>query len=166
MALHASSKSENIKSSIEKYIFDNLNSTFTVDWQGNESVDVEGADEYIQPTIIKAAKQYGRQVTGSTKGNVVEYLININMFLKKGSVTNAHRLSEIRDTVAQYFEEDQVIPIMNYAGDSSHLGNAIIREIITDRELDTSSDFRLSDAGGGLYYQWNYTFIANYVQQF
>ncbi len=166
MTLLPSSKFENVKASIEKYISDSLASTFTIDWQGRESVNIEGSDEYIQPTIIRGKQNYGRQVTGTTKGNDVEFMVNINMFLKKDSVDNAHRLAEIRDTVANYFQEDQTISIYDYADDSAHLGNAIVRHIITDREIDTSSDFRLADAGGGLYYQWNYTAIVNYVQQF
>ena len=81
MALHATNKLENIKSSIEKYVFDNLSSTISVDWQGNESTDIEGKDEWMQPRIMKGPAEYCRQVTNTTKGANVEYLININIFL-------------------------------------------------------------------------------------
>ena len=158
MALHASSKMENVKSSIEKYIFTHLasNDSMLVDWQGGRPLDKTNINEWLQPTIMRGGQMYARHVSGSTKGSDNEILVNINIFLRKDSADNTHRLFEMRDSVAEHFQEDQQIEIRNYSGDSSFVDSAILREVITDQEIPT---------GDEKFYQYNYTAVFRLIQQ-
>ena len=151
MALQASNRMENVKASLETYLHSNLVTTegLTVDWAGGQGIDTENINEWVMPNILIGGKDYLRQVTSSTKGNNVDFILNINIFLRKGSTTNYHRLAELRDIVANYFQEDQLVTFTDYqTGGNPQIGSFVVREIMTDQEIP-SMDAKL--------FQWNFS---------
>jgi hypothetical protein len=167
MTLQPTNTYKNIKASLERYIYTNLasNDSITVDWQGHRGTELENVDEWIAPRILRGGQFYRGHVTTSRKGTETEILLNINIFLRKGSTTNAHRLCELRDAVAQYFELNQGVNLKNYAvGGYPNVEIFIVREIMTDQEIPTGV------VEGGittdLYYQYNYTPRLCFISQF
>jgi len=167
MTLQPTNTYRNIKASLEKYIFTNLasNDSITVDWQGHKGTELENVDEWIAPRMLRGGQFYRGHVTTSRKGTETEILLNINIFLRKGSTTNAHRLFQLRDTVAQYFELNQEVNLKNYSvAGYPNTEIFIVKEIMTDQEIPTG----VSEGGTttDLYYMYNYTVLLKFISQF
>ena len=168
MTLQPTNTYKNIKASLEQYMYTNLasNDSMTVDWQNSKGLELENVDEWIAPRILRGNNPYRGHVTSSNKGTETDIILNINIFLRKNSTTNAHRLWELRDQVAQYFELNQTINLKNYA--SAGFPNTelfIVREIMTDQEIPMvvgESTAMPTD----LYFQYNYTVLLKFISQF
>ena len=97
-------KFNNIKASLDRYMYDNFVTTesLTVDWQGSQGIDIEKVDEWVSPRIIGGGKTFVGNISSSTKGWNAEILLNINIFVKKAQLTTNNRLFVLRDTIANY----------------------------------------------------------------
>lgn len=143
MTLHATNKIENIKASIEKYIYDNLVTieSLNIDWQGGKGIDKDRINEWVQPTLLKTAKFFRGDVTSTEKGNEAEFMINFNIFVRKASTNNFNRLFELRDIVANYFKDNQQIVLRDYTdAGKPHSETMIVKDIITDSEIPSMDD--------------------------
>jgi len=137
MALNASAKTFNIKSSLDKYCGDNLETTegFAVDYEGLP-FDETQVDEWVQPRIIDSDGVYTRQASSSRYGEETSILFQINIFVKKGSISNAARHYQMRDSVANYFKIRQDISIRDYdAGGTTTVDNFRVRNVNVDFPL-------------------------------
>ena len=162
MTLHPTGKLENLKASIDKYIYTKLasNDSITVDWQGGSGQNLENVSEWIAPKMLNARREYLGMVTNSYDGENVEILLNINIFVKKQEDTNYNRLYELRDNVAKYFQLGQTITLKDMATSGyPYAGTFIVREIDTDSEVITQ------DAIADTVRQYNYSPILVVVMQ-
>jgi len=167
MALQPTNTFKNIKASLEQYIYTNLasNDSMVVDWQNSRGVDLENENEWLSPRILRGGQFYRGEVTTDNKGNETEIMLNMNIFLRKDSVNNAHRLFELRDQVAQYFEINQVVDLKNYSSPGApNTEIFIVREIMTDQEIPMIVTENRQDST--LFYMYNYTPLIKFISQF
>jgi hypothetical protein len=158
MATDATMSAENVKASLEKYMYDRFVTvhSLNVHWEGEKDIELGTVDEWVQPRILYGEPEFMGYVTSDKKGWNRPIMLNINVFLRKGSTNNMHRLTEMRDTVADYFDLNTEIPLRDYRVASASLDSIIVRDIMTDQQVPT---------GDQLYFQWTYTPILYLVQR-
>jgi hypothetical protein len=119
MAQHATSKLENIKISVEKFLYDNLITTESlfVDWEGVPfESGASPVTKWIQPRLISFLDPTWKpKATASTRGNVASCILNVNIFVKRDFADSADEHYELRDTVAKYVFSGVSIPLRDYA---------------------------------------------------
>ena len=158
-------KFNNIKASLDRYMYDNFVTTesLTVDWQGSQGIDIEKVDEWVSPRIIGGGKTFVGNISSSTKGWNAEILLNINIFVKKAQLTTNNRLFVLRDTIANYFQLGQTVSIKDYdTGGYPIADTLIVRDIVTDQEVPVSLE--TANVDNQLLLQYNYTPILNYIR--
>lgn len=164
MALNASSSLQNVKTSIEKYIYDNIQvaSSINVDYDGLpfESGST-GYTEWIQPRLFMFDDNvYWKPKTGTNKrGTIEKGLLNVNCFVKKGYSTSTKRRYVLRDTVYQklFIDSGSSIPLRDYVGGTTIPYTTLIQVVgkETDRMIPDDT-----------YYQWNITFLLQWVAEY
>ena len=137
MALDSSYKMENVITSLDKWMFDNVASPegILMDWEGGDSVDLKNVDEWIQPRIMAGVADYVHQVCGNRIGQNTHFLYNINIFVKRGVTTSKNRLQQLRDIVADNYTIGTSIPFMDYASSDTQIGEFVVRDIMTDMQI-------------------------------
>ena len=159
MTIDATARFENVEASLRVYVNTSLvtGQSMTIDW-GRVKEDSSGWTEWVQPRLISVTRRkYHRQVTSTLKGSTVFALFGLNIFLKTGTSTNAYRLYELRDLVAQYFTINQAINLVDYAGESATVGTLVVDEIVTDREIPSPSPEHIA--------QWNITVSLRWLEK-
>jgi hypothetical protein len=157
MTVDSSLSAENIKSSLEKYMYDRFVTIdgLIVHWEGAKDIDTNTVDEWVQPRTLYGAPEFGGWINNSKRGQLRPILLNINIFVRKDSTNNTHRLTELRDIVANYFNVGQVITLKDYRGTGASVDSFIVRDVMTDTNFPT---------GDQLYWQWVYTPVLYLVQ--
>ena len=156
------SKMQNVKSSIEKYIKDNLVTTegLKVNFEGL-SFETEGLEEWIQEDIIGNVSefngQFHRQVDESDRhGQTISIFLNFSIFVNRNKTKKTNRHYEIRDIIANYFYIGTEINLYDfYNGNFSNVLQIMkIRDIETDRKIP-DDDF----------HQYIYTVVIDWLQK-
>ena len=162
MTLDPSYKIENVITSLDKYLYDNLVTTegLTIDWEGGDSVDIGNVDEWIQPRLMEGIPQYLHWILGNRIGQNTHFLYNINIFVKRGASSSAggslnkNRLIQLRDIVATYYCIGKEIDLMDYSGANTLIDKMIVQNIFTDSNIPSAAA-RIEIES--TYYQWTYT---------
>jgi len=92
---------EKIQQAVMNEIADNW-ATTAVDYPG-VGFDVNAQDEWIQPTVIRNAPHPSRKARDDTRIH-----LDINVFVRQGTNSNAHRVQELADGVAVLFDQVEV----------------------------------------------------------
>ena len=156
MSLDQSGKIQNVKASVEKYIYDRLVTTsgLTIDWEGLP-FESSGVSVWVQPRILGTGnRDFHRQVSGSTLGQTTQVLVNFNVFVNPELMaprTNRHY--QVRDKIANYFCIGKQIDLYDVGDWASSLQKMEVDEIITDRTIP-DPDF----------YQYNYTIGISWLE--
>jgi hypothetical protein len=149
MGLTASSRLENLKSSFEVYCQAQLEQTasLAVDYEGM-NFDDQALPEWVQPRLIEGIRPptlIGRDIASGQRAQGIRWLAQVNIFLRQQMSTVAAplaRLHQLRDIVLGAFAEATRIPVGDYATSRTSppaLGNLVVEEIVTDREVTTES---------------------------
>jgi hypothetical protein len=158
MATDNTMSAENVKASLETYMYAGFVTAngFNVHWEGLKDLDLNNIDEWVQPRILYAEPDFMGWVTNTKRGWNRPIILNINIFLRKGSTNNAHRLTELRDTVAGYFNLGDTIDLSDHRNTASYLDSIIVRDLMTDTNVPT---------GDSLYWQWTFSPVLILVQR-
>jgi len=160
MALNVEGKLQNVKASIEKYIYDNLYTTegLTICWE-DVPFEESGVSEWVQETIIgPSERMYHRQVSGSTTyGNTTMILLNFNIFVNPKENKNiVNRTYKLRDKIHNYFTIGKEIDLYDYSSGNftTSLQKMSIDEIITDNQIPNDN-----------YQQYNLTYVIEWLEK-
>lgn len=137
MTLNALAKNINIKRSLEKYFYDKLkiDESFSVDWEGVK-FDNTNVSEWLQPRILDFNSNYIGHASYTEYGEQANILFQVNIFVKKSSVSVSDRHYQIRDLIVGYFKIGQTIPIADHANDDQDVITYMkVRKIVDDRTL-------------------------------
>ena len=159
MTIDATARFENVEASLRVYVDTSLvtGQSMTIDW-GHVKEDSGGWTEWVQPRLMATTgRKHRRQVSATHRGNTVFALFSLNVFLKTGTSTNAYRLLELRDKVSQYFQINQSINLVDYAGESATVGTLVVDEIVTDRPIPSPSPEHIA--------QWNITVSLRWLEK-
>ena len=134
--LEPSARLENLKKSIDVYLAASLASTgLAVDWEGADSY-LTGAAEWIQPRLMPGRRHFHRQVRASRRGESVYCHLSINIFVRRAGETNAARLYELRDLVAEVLYPGTAIDLKNFEEDPPEtVGLIKVDQVVTDRTV-------------------------------
>lgn len=112
------SKLENVIASVQKYLSDQLESTYTIDWH-NAEVDTEAETQWITPRFMEPAKDFIRNYTSGAiteRGYIVFLPLNINVFTRAAAQTDAYAHLTIRDAVFASFKPLTEIDFTDHVG--------------------------------------------------
>lgn len=120
--LSQSSLMVNVKRSLDKYIYDNLdvNQNMNVDYEGLPFDNIV-VTEWIIPRIKEMPRQYHRQGSDTEYAQTNNVLYDININVKKSGATTTDRHYILRDDVINYFRIGQDISLRDYAASGSTL---------------------------------------------
>ena len=160
MTLDATARQENVKASLESYLYDALvtQEGLAVRWEG-AGLDTIAAAEWVEPQVMTAGRRYLGSAAGGKLAHTVRVLLNINLFVRRGA--DAHRLHELRDVVAAHLTVGTEIPLNDHAGGGGQVGALRVEEIVTDRSLGG-----IPPEGGAGLGQYNFTVALSYLEQF
>jgi hypothetical protein len=156
MALDKEARIENVKYSIERYLNDNLGSTYTFDWEG-APFETTGVEEWIQERVMGlGGGDYHRGVSTTQDGQTVPVLLSLNIFVNKEKTVKTNRHYEIRDDVYNYLKIGSQINFYDFAsGNTSAVVQIMkVREIITDSPIPDEQ-----------FYQYNLTVSIDWLQK-
>lgn len=148
----------NIKSSIEKYIHENLVVTegLVVDF---EEVPFESGHqlEWVEERIIGTGDfDFHRQVGGGADlGQTKELLLQFNVYTHRDNTTKVVRHYELRDIVYNYFTIGKEIPIYDYNNDEFNT----VLDYLKVYEVDNDTAIPNTE-----WRQYNITFILLYTE--
>jgi hypothetical protein len=137
MTLNALAKHINIKRSIEKYFYDNLSVSegLSIDWEGVK-FDNKTVSEWLQPRIIDTLPLYVGHASTTEYGEQTNILFQVNIFVKKSTITVSDRHYKLRDVIVGYFTTGQEIPIADHDSDDQTVITYMkVRRIADDRPL-------------------------------
>ena len=150
MGLEARGKIENVKASLEKYIYDSLVTASGV------SVNMEGLpfeathrDEWIQENILGVRDwQIHKRDGEGMRGQTTQVILNFNIFVNRKETKKANRHYELRDTIATYFNIGTDVDLYDASNSEwlTSLEKLRLREVITDASIPNDN-----------FYQYNYT---------
>ena len=160
MSQYAVEKTRNIKSSVEKYLYDNLYTTegISMDFEGMpfESGSTS-AYEWVQPRIISVIDPpWHPKSASNSRGNTASFLLNMNCFANRENVTAANRHYVLRDTVNKYLHSGVSIPLRDYAGGTTRPWSCLM----TVREIETDTPIPNEDV-----LQYNYTVRLEFLRE-
>jgi len=162
MAVHATNSMVNIKASIEKYIYDNLEVTenLTVNYEGLPfESGASPVTQWIQPRLLDPVDPpWKPKATASTRGNLTNILLNINCFVKKDLATEADAHYTLRDTVANYFYSGVSIPLRDYVSGTTRPWTTLM--VVANVASDTPIPGPDMD-----YLQYNYSVEIEWIRQ-
>jgi hypothetical protein len=162
VAVHATNNMVNIKSSIDKYILDNLETTegLTVNYEGLPFES--GATlitQWVQPRLMDSIDPTWKpKATATTRGNLANVLLNINCFVKKDWTEDADAHYTLRDTVANYFYSGVSIPLRDYVGGTTRPWTTLM--VVANVATDTPIQGPELD-----YLQYNYSVEIEWIRQ-
>ena len=137
VTLLPSAKRRNIEASWFVYADAQLAATFpgAIDFRGSP-FDEAGKAEWCEVWLVgPAATHVGRYVNPTDRAQSVVYMPQANIFVRPSLQTSTYRLADLRDAVAATMKDGVVIPVLNYAGDSSAVGSLIVRRTNLDQEI-------------------------------
>ena len=160
MSLDATAKLENVKASLESYLYAALvtQESLAVRWEGAD-LDTIAVSEWAEPRVMVAGRRYLGRAAGGTRAHAVRVLLNINLFARQGG--DAHRLHELRDLVAAHLTVGTEIPLSDHAGGGGGVGALRVEEIVTDRSLG-----EVPPEGDAGLRQYNFSVALSYLEQF
>lgn len=156
MSIEGSAKISNVKMSLDKYIYDNLETTegLAVDHEG-VPFDNTVNDEWVQPRVLDFDTNYLRQGSSTEYGDSVDIFYNVNIFVKKSGLTISHRHYAIRDIVANYFKVGKDVDIKNYAeSGTTQIAKMRVRDLVTDNPMPETNK----------YYQYSVAWNINFTR--
>jgi len=132
--INAASQIVNLKRSLEKYIYDNLYTTegLNIDYHGLP-FETTRFKEWIEPRIVYIEREYYKSASATQYGSNLNFIFNINIFVKKSGITTAHRHYQIRDIISDYFRIGEDIDFKDYYDTNATLCNIRIRSMIDDK---------------------------------
>ena len=85
MTVDSSLSAENIKSSLEKYMYDRFVTIdgLIVHWEGAKDIDTNTVDEWVQPRTLYGAPEFCGWVHSDKRGQLRPILLNINILFVK-----------------------------------------------------------------------------------
>lgn|GEM_PF-5767757 len=158
MSLSASSKSTNAAKSVYDYLGDKLEAqSLVVDYEGLDQ-DLSEEDEFVQLRLLDAGRKYAGQAEASgQRGNWVQCQLNVIVFVKQATQTNAYRPREIRDIVVEEFPIGLTFDLTDFDAEPPEAAGLIkVFSLVNDR--------RLADAEG--YYQHNLVFLLAWLETY
>jgi hypothetical protein len=141
MAVHATNSMVNIKASIEKYIYDNLDSTesITIDYEGLPfESGATAITQWVQPRLLDTIDPTWKpKATATTRGNLANVILNMNIFVKKDWASGATAHYTLRDTIANYFYSGVSIPLRDYVGGTTRpwTTKMVVADVVTDTPI-------------------------------
>jgi len=156
MALGITSKKSNIKRSLDKYVYDNLDvdgEGLNIDYEG-VPFESTGKAEWIQYRPMFVPGDFMRQGSSTEYANDSSLLANFNVFVQKSGVTVSDKHYKVRDWVANYFKIGQSIGIYDYvSGATTATSYMTVREVETDTVVPNDS-----------FYQYNFTVVIGWTE--
>jgi hypothetical protein len=158
MSLNSQGKIQNVKASLEKYIYNKLVilEGFSVDFEG---FPFEGtsSEEWIEERILgKGVGDFHRQVSSSAIGQTVPILLNFNVFVDPNKTKRTNRHYEIRDIIANYFKIGTQIDLYDASNGNwaTSLQKMEVEEIATDRPIPDPN-----------FHMYNFTVEISWLEQ-
>jgi len=144
--LGASAQIENVKRSLEKYIWNNLYTTerISIDFSGLP-FDNSSATEWVVPRFLTDRK-YVSWASGIEYGYNNNIILNITVNIKKTETTITDRHYVLRDIIVNYFKIGEDIDLTDWVDTENYICNMRVREIIEDfplPESDTLLSYRI-----------------------
>jgi len=144
--LGASAQIENVKRSLEKYIWDNLYTIegISVDFYGLPFDNIS-ITEWIVPRFLMN-RNYVSWASGIEYGYNNNIILNITINVKKTKTTTTDKHYVLRDTIVNYFKIGEDINLNDWVDTENYICNMRIREIIEDFSLpesDTLLSYRI-----------------------
>ena len=138
MAILPEERTENIVRSLYGHI--ETNYTLTEKWFGDSNVlDTTTLTEWVEFRMLSATKQFMRQVTESTLGDLMSPLLHV--LICQRPTTAVTRVHLIRDTIVNLLRRAS-IQISDYVGSGPALGKLVGEGLMVDafagRERDVS----------------------------
>jgi len=140
--LSQSSLIVNVKRSLDKYIYDNLdvNQNMNVDYEGLPFDNI-AINEWITPRIIDMPREYHRQGSDTEYAQTNNIIYSININVKKSGATTTDRHYILRDDVVNYFRIGQDISLRDYAASGSTLICYMrVRDLMEDSSLQDDNE--------------------------
>lgn len=159
MALNKEGKLQNVKASIEKYIYDNLVLVegLEIAWEG-KPFEEGNALEWVQESIVGVGERmYHRQVNGSdVYGNTTMVMLSFNIFVNPEKTHKTNRNYEIRDIIHNYFTIGKSISLYDFSDDdfTTSLQEMQVDEIMTDGQIPNEE-----------YQQYNITYVVEWLEK-
>jgi len=149
-----SAKVTNLKRSLEKYIYDNVQvgEGYTISYDQVPFND-KNYDYWFQPRLTGIKRDFNRQVSSTEYGNEAMAFLKVNIFVKKSGVTLSDKHYLMRDVVAEHFKIGQEIDLRDYVGDDADVTKVKVRDIISEGPLPESINFLQYE----IVWQLNYT---------
>ncbi len=115
MALDAATKERNIAKSLTAWIQAKLVTIESLIVHYEDEPDGARPDTWVDVDyLFSLRRDFGRQVGSATLGTRAHGILNMNLCLKRQSLTNIYALSALRDKVIPYFLPTQSIPLRDY----------------------------------------------------
>jgi len=136
---HSTSKLDNVKRSVEKFLKDNLETTesLKIDYEAYPfESGATSITEWIQPRLLGFNDPpWQPKASSNTRGNVASVLLNTNCFVNRENITASDRHYVLRDTVNKYLYSGASIPLRDYAGGTTQPW--VCRMYVAGIETDT-----------------------------
>lgn len=138
--LGASAQVENVKRSLEKYIWDNIYTTegISVDFSG-VPFNNKNSIEWVTPRFL-INRTYVSKASGTEYGYDNHIVLNITANVKKSGATISDKHYMMRDSIVNYFKIGEDINLNDWVGDGSYICNMRVREVIEDYALPESDE--------------------------
>lgn len=176
--LTAEGKLSNLKRSWDIYVQSKLAASFAdagqgLDFDGSPFQDA-GLREWIQPRLLGPARPPTRAYRGvdldGTRGQGLILILQVNIFVRPVLQTVAHRIHDLRDLVMGVFHEHVKVPVVDYTGSKSTLGNMIVRRMVTDSEVSGYSPILGANSDPSTsredYRQWTVAGEADWIETY
>ena len=124
-------KFENVKRSIFKYMQENF-TTSTLDFEGSEAFDSRSVDDWVWVGISNKTYTFMRHVNFGHLGDIVNFTLHCMIYCKP--TEDIMRVDRIADTLRSLLRRAS-IPIYDFDGDGSVIGQAIGNGVIADRPV-------------------------------
>lgn len=139
----ASAKIENVKRSLEKYIWDNLYTTegISVDFSGLPFDNIS-ITEWVVPRFL-TNREYVSWASATEYGYDNHIVLNITVNVKKSGATITDKHYVLRDNIINYFKIGEDINLNDWVDTGDYICNMRVREVLEDFPLP-ESDLLLS----------------------
>lgn len=150
-----------IKRTLDAYMLDSF-PDIPIDL-GPGTFNDEGLAEWFKFTLmgpVHVEDRFYRQVSLTERGHGLIYMPQVSIFVRpQMQQGNPYRLQMLRNDVRNKFVERTLIPIRDYNGDRTTLGNLVVRRTITDQETPVPAGTSEEDLQ-----QWVVTVEADWTE--
>ena len=128
-----------VKSSMDKYIKDNIETTsgVSVHYEGLPFDDTSQT-EWVAARILDFDNTFLRQGSDSEYAEQCNLLLQFNIYSKKSRITVSHRTYEIRDIINGYFKIGKTVDL--YQSGTTVIDKFKVRRILTDSSLPETNE--------------------------